>query len=439
MKKLNFILFVSLFSIFFGILGVNAKIVKAYDFNNKLKASYSETDPDDLIGFPYMIWGGEGDITLDDSITNYTMYYQWIELSKTQITAIDTARENYDNKVDEVKAKLDELYAKYEAKYQIYKDLVDSGTATTDELQEASDAANAEYKIYDDYYKNAMVEVESYLDAYYKSIPDYKDNWTKADGLHFQGDFSGFSDEREFVLWIQVDYSNKTIYDFAILTVNGTLEDDEDQTDYKNYWDKFVDKFKNTKSLEGMFDLSNNDAFTISNTDSELKIVYKGEDGTTTTTIFTHEKGIVKYIPTEDENAILVDSFLIGHALTALAEMKGYNLEEFLNWCEAQGGSELTLATHGIEFSTEPFNYSESSEGASVNIDTVRYTKFMIDIANGIKYTTSSDPNTEAPKDDTVESPKTGIVTYTVAIVSVALLAGGTYYYLKKKNILKKI
>lgn len=42
-------------------------------------------------------------------------------------------------------------------------------------------------------------------------------------------------------------------------------------------------------------------------------------------------------------------------------------------------------------------------------------------------------------QDSTVESPKTGIVTYTAIILAIAGIAGGVYYYLRKKNIIKKI
>jgi len=445
MKKiLNSLLILIVLSV--GVVNVNAKIQKKYDFSNMLTSAATESDPDDLIGFPYTVWNGEGEITLDDSITDYTMNYQWIALSTAQVSAIDTARDNYEEKVDIVRAELDSLYAKYEAKYQIYEDLVETGTATEQQLEEARSAAQTEYNTYKNYYDTSMIELDGLLDDYYETIPDYTNNWTKATGLQFKGDFSGFSDERSFVLWVKVDYSNKSIYDYAILTVNGTLEEDEDDIDYQSYWEKFVEKFKTVKSMEGLFDLSDNDAYTVTNTDSELKIVYTGYDKSTVTTIFRHENGIVKYVPNDAKDAILIDSFLITHAITALAEMKGYTLDEFLAWVEAQDGDGLTLATHGIEFTTEPYTYTESGNGSSTTVETVKFTKFMMDIANGVKYEkvdtdnkVDADPDVEAPKDDTVESPKTGIVTYSIVILSGALLAGGTYYYLRKKNLLKKI
>lgn len=440
MKKVYSLITLLLLTLFIGGFNVNATIIKKIDFNKTLGVSSADLDQDDIINFPMTVWNGEGEITIDSSITNYTMYYQWIELTSDEINALENAKNTYKNKSDEVKEELDRLYAKYEAKYKIYEDLSESGTATTDELNAARDAASAEYDIYKNYYDTMMVELDTLYEDYYKIIPDYTSNWTKADNNEFKGDFSSFSDERQFVLWIRLDYANKSAYDFGVLTVNGTYEDEVDDTDYQSYWEEFVEKFKTVKSMEGLLDLSSNDAYTVTNTASELKIVYTGNDNLTITTIFTHEKGIVKYQPNDDEEAVLVDGMLITHAITALAEMKGYKLDEFIGWLEAQGGNELTLATHGIEFTTEPYNYSESSDGSSVNIDTVKYTKFMIDIANGVKYSNSGvNDNLNQNADATVESPKTGIVTYTIAIVGGALLAGGTYYYLRKKNILKKI
>lgn len=292
MKKVIKSLFV-FFLIIIGMNNVNAKIEKKFEINNLLKITASEKDPDNLIGFPYMVWNNEGDITIDDSITDYTMYYQWIELSEAQTAAIDNAWETYENTFDEIDAEADKLYTNYEAKYKIYKDLYDSGTATEDQLETAYAAAEAEYEIYSNYYNTKSAELENLLDAYYATIPNYTDKWIKAEGTHFKGDFSNFSDERKFVLWIKVDYSEKTLYDFGILTVNGTYEEnDEDETS--------TDEDKNN--------VSNND-------------------------------------------------------------------------------------------------------GANV----------------------------EAPKDDTVESPKTGLEDYIIVIVGGILIAGGTFYYLNKKNLIKKI
>lgn len=53
--------------------------------------------------------------------------------------------------------------------------------------------------------------------------------------------------------------------------------------------------------------------------------------------------------------------------------------------------------------------------------------------------TNKNNSTSSTVKDETVESPKTGIVTYTLAILGLAGIAGGTYYYLRKKNIIKKI
>lgn len=53
--------------------------------------------------------------------------------------------------------------------------------------------------------------------------------------------------------------------------------------------------------------------------------------------------------------------------------------------------------------------------------------------------TKSAAAETEAKKDETVENPKTGIVSNTVLIVSGLLLTSGIYIILRKKNIINKI
>lgn len=227
MKKIIKSLFAFLL-IIVGMTSVNAKIEKKYELNKLFKITAEENDPDNLIRFPYMVWDNEGDITIDDSITDYTMYYQWIELSAEESQAIDDALEAFNNKYDEVKAEADKLYANYEAKYKAYSDLFDSGTATEEQLEEAFNAAEAEYEIYSNYYNAKNAELEALQAVYYTTIPNYTDKWTKAEGTHFKGDFSNFSDEREFVLWIKLEYSGKTLYDFGILTVNGTHEETEE-------------------------------------------------------------------------------------------------------------------------------------------------------------------------------------------------------------------
>ena len=446
MKKIYKILFTLLiFCLTF--INVNASIIKKIDLDKVFGVSSKDLDPDDIIDFPFIFYSNEeNEITIDSSVSNYTMYYQWIELSETQSKALETAEETYETKVEEYKAEANRLYENYEAKFKIYEDLVNSGTASQAEIESAKADADATYNVYKNYFDTKKVELEELYEEYFKLLPDYKSEWIKSEKNEVKGDFSYYSDERQFVLYIKLETESKTIYDYGILTINGTYEETEDDKKYKTYWEEFVEKFKTVKSMEGLLDLSNNDAYSVTNTDDELKIVYTGENKTTVTTIFKYEKGIVSYVPNDDKNAIVVDSFLIAHAITALAEMKGYNLDEFLSWIELQDGKDITLAKHGIEFTSEPFKYTESSNGATTTIETNKFTKFKMDIANGIKFekvdSDSKDevnPDTPAPKDDTVESPKTGLVSCTLGILAVAGIAGGAYYYLRKKNLIKKI
>jgi len=51
----------------------------------------------------------------------------------------------------------------------------------------------------------------------------------------------------------------------------------------------------------------------------------------------------------------------------------------------------------------------------------------------------TTDPDAEYPKDDTVESPKTGIEDYVIILIGGIFIVAGIYYFISKKNLLKKI
>lgn len=79
-----------------------------------------------------------------------------------------------------------------------------------------------------------------------------------------------------------------------------------------------------------------------------------------------------------------------------------------------------------------------------LNSNTTYYYKAVV--VGGSKYskpisvtTKSLSKEEETKKDEVTENPKTGVVTNTIIISTGIVLAGGIYYYLRKKNIMNKI
>ena len=49
-----------------------------------------DLDPGGLISFPFIVTGGKGTITIKSSVTNYTLYYQNVEISNATYDEINT-------------------------------------------------------------------------------------------------------------------------------------------------------------------------------------------------------------------------------------------------------------------------------------------------------------------------------------------------------------
>ena len=54
----------------------------------KVNAHSVELDPDSLISMPMMIIGGSGKITIKNSVSNYILYFQGVEISSTVYSQI---------------------------------------------------------------------------------------------------------------------------------------------------------------------------------------------------------------------------------------------------------------------------------------------------------------------------------------------------------------
>lgn len=221
--KLLFILFLILSMVIIPFTKVNAHTV--------------ELDPDKLISFPWMISQGEGDISIDDEITGYTLYYQAVNISNdvnSQIDTIDTEGEKeldtLDTALEALDAECDNLKTAYDEAFEAWETKVDSGASET-EIAEAKTAYETarttwqnkvnEYNTKVDEYNAKVKEIESNINAL---IPTYvESNWVKTEDGSFSVDVSQFSGDRAYAIWVKLVCSdNTTCYDVARYTMSGT-------------------------------------------------------------------------------------------------------------------------------------------------------------------------------------------------------------------------
>lgn len=129
--------------------------------------------PKKYIDFPWMIMGGKGKLELKSGVYdgNYTMYYQFVEIST------------------EVSNKLEDLKKKYE---------------------------------------DEEITYEEYYIKYNEIVTKYDDSkWTKTEDGSFEQDLTKFEGSKKFALWVKLEMADKTVYEFEIYTMNGSQQDEE--------------------------------------------------------------------------------------------------------------------------------------------------------------------------------------------------------------------
>lgn len=196
-----------------------------------------ELDPNSLISFPMLITNGQGEITIDDSQTGYTLYYQAVEISNTDYEQMEETKTTGEKELETIKSETDALEAEcdnletiYDEAATTYQEAIDSGITGSEleELQTAYETAQTNYENKIDEY-NAKVEEynnkANEINAQIKELtPTYvEENWIETEDGSFSIDISQFSGDKAFAVWVKLESSDGTItYDEATYTMSGT-------------------------------------------------------------------------------------------------------------------------------------------------------------------------------------------------------------------------
>jgi hypothetical protein len=203
----------------------------------KVEAHSVELDPNSLITMPIMIINGNGTITIKSSVTDYTLYFQAVqipdatysEIEKTQAdgkSALATLEEEYTNLGTEV----DTLKGAYNSAADAYKEGLENTELTETELETlktAYETAKTNYQSKVSEYNAKIEEYNSKVDEINSKIqeltPSYDDsNWTQTTDNKVSVDITEFSGERPYVIWAKLVTSDGTYYDESIYTMTGT-------------------------------------------------------------------------------------------------------------------------------------------------------------------------------------------------------------------------
>ena len=196
-----------------------------------------ELDPDSLINFPMIITNGQGKISIDDSETGYTLYYQAVEIANDVYDQIESTSDYGKTELEMIKSEIDALAIEcddfktiYDEAVEAYQEKINSG-ATGTELEEAQ----KDYEAAATDYENKINEYNTKIDEYNTTAneitgkikeltPSYvEENWIETEDGSFSVDTTQFSGDKAFAVWVKLVSADGTItYDEGTYTMSGT-------------------------------------------------------------------------------------------------------------------------------------------------------------------------------------------------------------------------
>ena len=195
-----------------------------------------DLDPESLISFPFIVSEGKGKITVKSSVTNYTLYYQNVEISNATYDEINTIKENGKAELSTIERQMNSLKEEYnnlktikDEKYTTYQNAISNNLT-----EEQINVAKTEYETANTNYTNKVKEYKTKVDEYNAKVsqinnqvkdklPMYNDsNWTKTTDGSFKVNLTQFSGKKSFSIWAKLVTGTNTYYDQEIYSMNGT-------------------------------------------------------------------------------------------------------------------------------------------------------------------------------------------------------------------------
>ena len=195
-----------------------------------------DLDPESLISFPFIVSEGKGTITVKSSVTNYTLYYQNVEISNATYDEINTIKKNGKAELSTIERQMNSLKEEYnnlktikDEKYTTYQNAISNNLT-----EEQINVAKTEYETANTNYTNKVKEYNTKVDEYNAKVsqinnqvkdklPMYNDsNWTKTTDGSFKVNLTQFSGKKSFSIWVKLVTGTNTYYDQEIYSMNGT-------------------------------------------------------------------------------------------------------------------------------------------------------------------------------------------------------------------------
>lgn len=206
----------------------------------KVNAHSVELDPESLISMPMMIIGGSGTITIKNSVSNYTLYFQGVEISSTLNSQIKETEANGKKDLGvlkeaytKLKTEVDNLKTTLDKAFKEYQTGINNNVSETEleKLKTAYETAKSNYQTKATEYSNKIKEYNNKVNEINAKIkeltPTYiESNWIQAKDNKISIDVNKFSGKKAYAIWVKLVTSSATYYDEAIYEMTGNKEPD---------------------------------------------------------------------------------------------------------------------------------------------------------------------------------------------------------------------
>ncbi len=243
----------------------------------KVQAYSGELDPKNYITLPNSIYIkggiGTGTVRLSSSASGYSIAYQKVNITESQKNTINNKNEAIKDYILSSKTTLQEKQANVQTLETEYETLVNSGTATNEQLTAAQTAYNEALSDYRSYSETVTERLTTLKNEFYSLIPNYTSSWTSTTNTtdNVKLDFKNFSGTAHFILWVKITNGTNTYYDMGWYST--TIEQEETVTISKSSAEVNVDKTiqltaSSSKGSNITWESSNNSIATVSSSGS---------------------------------------------------------------------------------------------------------------------------------------------------------------------------
>lgn len=228
----------------------------------KIEAHTVDLDTESLITMPIMIIRGNGKVTIKNTVTNYTLYFQAIKIDNStysQINKTETEGKAQLEKIKEeytaLKKELDTLEETYNTSYNAYVE----GQKNTSLGETEKEKLKTEYDTAKTNYQSKGTEYNSKVNEYNNKVKEIKDkikeltpmyiesNWIKTDNNKITIDTTKFSGEQPYTIWVKLITANGTYYDEGIYTMSGTKKEQNSNNNEIENSNKVNNEIKNER------------------------------------------------------------------------------------------------------------------------------------------------------------------------------------------------